>query len=84
MKSLEERKASRKAAREEAMKLSRDGESHVTDRPDYSKSKKADLVKMLEDREYELTGKETVAQLIQTLEQDDAERAEAEANPEQE
>lgn len=70
MKSLEERKAARKAAREEER---RELESPVA--PDYRRMKKGELQKLLRDRNFDVDEKDTVADLIAALEEDDAEKA---------
>ncbi|MBD4209904.1 hypothetical protein [Staphylococcus aureus] len=71
MKSLEERRKARAAARNQEL-AEQAGEQA---KPDYRKFKKAELQQMLRDREFDVDDKDTVADLIAALEADDEDKA---------
>lgn len=80
MKSLEERKASRKASREQVTRqtqsggvLSQEELAKGAEKPKYDRLNKDQLIKLVMERGYELDNTETKADLVATLIKDDAE-----------
>lgn len=71
MKSLAERKKARAATRQEEAQ----SRSNVVISANYSGMKKADLIAEVERRGYQIEKSDTVESLIQTLKNDDAEKA---------